>query len=72
MANAVDLNSMTTTEKLQLLEAIWQDLSENPEQVPVPDWHSDVLEERELRLQRGESRLSDWSDAKRRIREQIR
>ena len=71
-ANAIDLESMTTTEKLRLLEAVWQDLCRTPEQVPSPAWHGDVLDERERRLKTGDSRLSDWSEAKRRIREQVR
>lgn len=72
MANAIDLESMTTLEKLQLLEAVWQDLSRTPEQVPSPAWHGDVLDERDRRLQRGESGLNDWAEAKQRIRDQLR
>ena len=69
-ANAIDLESMTTAEKLRLLEAVWQDLSRVPEQLPVPAWHRDLLEERQRRLRRGESHLSEWPDAKRGVREQ--
>ena len=71
MATAVDLDKMSTDEKLRLLEAVWQNLSRSPETVPAPAWHGDVLKERDRRLRRGESRLRDWSDAKRRIRERL-
>jgi hypothetical protein len=72
MAHAIDLENMTIAEKLRLLEAVWQDLSRTPEQVPAPAWHGEILEERDRRLQAGESRLNEWSEAKRRIREQVR
>jgi hypothetical protein len=71
MAAAIELAGMTTDEKLRLLPAVWQDLSLNPESVPAPAWHGEILEERDRRLQDGRSRLSDWSEAKKRIREQI-
>lgn len=71
MSLAIDIGTLTTEEKLRLLEAVWQDLGRDPESVPAPGWHRAVLEEREQNLLEGTSRLDDWSEAKRRIREQI-
>ena len=71
MTPALDLEAMTTAEKLRLLEAVWQNLTRGPEEVPSPDWHAEVLEERDRRLKTGESQLSDWSEAKKRIRESL-
>jgi putative addiction module component len=60
---------MSTEEKLAVLEAIWDDLSRNEEQLPVPDWHKRVLDQRQSEIDRGEATFIDWEAAKRRIRE---
>jgi hypothetical protein len=42
----IPLDKMTTTDKLRVLEMIWDDLQRNSEQVPSPSWHAEVLQER--------------------------
>jgi putative addiction module component (TIGR02574 family) len=71
MSAAVQLGTMTVSEKLDLLEALWDDLSQNPEQVPSPDWHREILEERREDLQAGREQLEDWEKAKQDIRRRI-
>ena len=60
---------MSTEEKLAALEAIWGDLSRNEQQLPVPDWHKRVLDQRQRQIERGEAKFVDWEEAKQRIRE---
>ncbi len=71
MTPAIDLDSMSTEEKLRLLEAVWQNLSQNPDSFTSPAWHGQVLEERDKALERGESKLHDWSEAKQRLRQTL-
>ena len=63
------LDQMTTAEKFQALESLWDDLCRNADSIVSPSWHSDILLERETRLQQGEEQSADWEEAKRRIRE---
>ena len=72
MQLAIPLDTMTIEEKLRALEEIWSDLQRTPEDVPSPAWHGDVLHERESAVRDGRANFSDWTDAKRRIRKQIR
>ena len=72
MPVAIHLDKMTTSDKLRALEEIWDDLQRTPKDVPSPAWHADVLAARERRVREGKSQFGDWSDAKRRIREQVR
>lgn len=65
------LEEMTFPDKLQLLEALWNDLSRRPDKLPSPDWHKDVLEERRQRVQSGEDTFADWETAKQDIRKRI-
>lgn len=69
MKLAIPLDQMTTAEKLRALEQIWENLCRTPSEVPSPSWHSDVLQEREKRIQQGSSQFVDWSEAKQRIRD---
>jgi len=68
MTVTLPLNEMSLTEKLQIMEALWDDLSRNAETLESPEWHRDVLKERERRIASGEARFIDWEQAKKDIR----
>lgn len=61
------LANMTLAEKLQLMEAVWDDVCRNAGDVRSPEWHREVLEERAERIRNGEATVSTWSDAKSRL-----
>ncbi len=63
------LDKMTVADKLRLLEELWSDLQQTPEDVPSPAWHADVLRARQDRVREGASQFGDWAEAKRRMRE---
>jgi hypothetical protein len=68
----IPLDKMTVDEKLRAMELIWDDLQRKSGDVPSPAWHEDVLRAREQRVNEGQSHYGDWSEAKDRIRRQIR
>jgi putative addiction module component (TIGR02574 family) len=41
-----DIKALSVEERLELIDRIWDSLTEMPEQIPVPDWHRELLEER--------------------------
>ena len=49
------------------MEALWADLSQHEEQVPVPQWHKAVLADRERMVRQGKARFIDWETAKKHI-----
>ncbi len=63
------LSELTLAQKLELMEAIWDDLAKHDETLESPDWHEEVLKDREKALATGKGTVSDWKEAKRRIRE---
>jgi len=69
---ALPLDKMTTSEKLQALEAIWDALCGDPELVPSPPWHGEILRAREQRALKGASRFTDWDRAKQEVRDATR
>jgi hypothetical protein len=72
MAVNFPLGEMSVEEKLELMEAIWTDLSRDPDRLESPTWHKDVLEETEKRVESGEAVFSDWEKAKISIRDRLR
>ena len=68
---SIPLNEMTTIDKLRVIEDIWESLLHDSEKIPSPAWHADILSAREKRVREGESKFSDWNEAKDRIRKNI-
>lgn len=62
---------MSLSEKLQIMEALWEDLRRHSDALESPEWHRDVLEERERRIASGEATFTDWEQAKVDIREEV-
>jgi putative addiction module component (TIGR02574 family) len=59
---------LTPSEKLQLVEDLWEDLAANPECVPVHDWQKRELARRKENLKQNPGSGVDWKALKKRIR----
>jgi hypothetical protein len=67
----ITLDKMTVPEKLQLMEALWADLSRHEADVELPAWHAQVLREIGQRVADGKEIAVDWETAKRELRERF-
>ena len=67
MSTQLQINQMTVAEKLRIMEELWDDLRGRAEGVPMPQWHKDLLDERERLIENGEAQFEDWDAAKKRI-----
>jgi hypothetical protein len=67
----ITLDKMTVPEKLQLMEALWADLSRREADVELPAWHGQVLRETGQRVADGKEIAVDWETAKRELRERF-
>jgi|688.fasta_scaffold1092285_2 putative addiction module component (TIGR02574 family) len=67
-----EIRKLPMQEKLALLEAVWAEISPQPDELEVPQWHKDLLDERRDAYERGEIRVIDWEDAKKEIEASIR
>ena len=67
MATLIAIDQMTIQEKLQTMEALWNDLCRHEEAVPVQEWQKDILDEREKSIETGQARFIGWEEAKKRI-----
>ncbi|MDD2763150.1 MAG: addiction module protein [Opitutaceae bacterium] len=62
---------MTLPEKLQAMEALWEDLSRNAAAFESPSWHGEVLKERLQVAESGQAQFIDWNQAKTEIRQRV-
>ena len=59
---------LSPSEKLQLVEDLWDDLAATPSEIPVHDWQKDELARRKASLISQPASGVLWEDVKRRIR----
>lgn len=71
MTISLPLDRMTTVEKLQTMEALWEDLSKKSDEFISPSWHGEILSKRDKNLSEGKDLIQDWDEAKERIRRSI-
>lgn len=70
---AVDIVAMPVSEKLKLMETLWDSLClQSGGNMELPAWHGEVLEQRLRRLAGGEETVTSWNEAKERIRAQTK
>ena len=65
------LSQLTFAQKLDLMETIWGDLAREEKALESPAWHEAVLRDRKKALSAGKVTVSDWEEAKDRIRKNI-
>jgi hypothetical protein len=71
MYTALPPEKMSIEDRIRTMEDLWDDLCRRSNEVLSPDWHHDVLAERELNIRVSEAVFEDWGNAKKRIRESL-
>ena len=71
MQNTFEIRHLSREEKLRVMEAIWEDLLKEGEEIESPNWHQEALQETEHRLKSGEEKTVDWHAAKKELRERF-
>jgi len=67
MVTPLAIDKMTIEEKLQAMEALWNDLCQREETLPVNEWQKEILDTRERLIQKGEAQFIDWEQARKQI-----
>jgi putative addiction module component (TIGR02574 family) len=62
------LSKLSVAQKLDLMEVLWADLTRDEKNLKSPTWHETVLKDREEAYAAGRITVSDWEQAKKRIR----
>jgi putative addiction module component (TIGR02574 family) len=64
----IQIEKLPVTEKIQVMESLWDSLCAYTDNISSSTWHSDVLQQREEMLNNETDSFVDWNDAKKNIR----
>ena len=67
----VPIAQLSFTKKLDLMEMLWADMIGNEKKLESPAWHEAVLNDREAALDAGKITVSNWEEAKERIKKNV-
>ena len=67
-SSAESIFELSLSEKLQLVEDLWDDIASTPEDVPVHDWQKAELARRKQNLLSNRGSALSWDEVQRRIR----
>ena len=71
MQNTFEIGHLSKEDKLRMMEAIWEDLSKESDEIESPQWHQEALQNTEQRLKSGDEKTVDWKTAKKEIRKRF-
>ena len=67
----VPIAQLSFTQKLDLMEMLWADMAGDENNLESPAWHGDILNDREAALSAGKVTVSNWEEAKERIKKNV-
>jgi len=65
--SVTEIKQLPLREKFQILETLWEDLSDHIADIPVSKADRDMLDGRLERIASGETKIHDWDEVKRSI-----
>jgi len=62
--NTLEIEKMSTAQRLQAMETLWDALLQEKVEIESPGWHRDVLEERKSRIADDETKFLSLKELK--------
>lgn len=72
VVDSIDIASLTTSEKLGLMDRLWSELAKDPEKLEVPKWHLEKLKEAEKGIADGTDEFIDIDQFENELRQKIK
>jgi putative addiction module component (TIGR02574 family) len=66
-----EFGKLNKTEKIILVEELWDSIDDGTDDIPVPEWHVSELDKRYSAYKTGNMELYDWQDVHREIRKKL-
>jgi hypothetical protein len=65
------MRQLPRSEKLRLMETLWEELSRPDSEYESPAWHAKELAQTERRVAEGKEQIMEWEAAKKKLRSQF-
>ena len=62
--NTLEIKKMSTIERLQAMEALWNSIMDEEPEIESPEWHRDILEERKRKIENGKAEFISLEELK--------
>ena len=62
--NETEIKQLSKTERLQILDTVWNSLLEEKSELDSPDWHAEILEERRKKIDEGKAKFMTLDELK--------
>jgi len=59
-----EIKKMSTIERLQTMEDLWDSLCHEDKDIESPEWHKEILDERKQKIESGKAKFISLSDLK--------
>jgi putative addiction module component (TIGR02574 family) len=59
-----DVKALPVAQKIQIMEAIWEDFRDRFDRMTVPEEQRALLDQRRARVRQGAAQLLDWDSVK--------
>lgn len=65
-------DDLSIAEQIDYVNALWEKITSRPSDVPVPEWHRDVLEDRLKQHRDNPGDVEAWDQVRDKVRNKIR
>ncbi len=65
------LEELSVGEKVELMEALWEDMLQRSDSLPSLSWHKQILDKRRQSVLSGEARYSSLDEVEKRLMNQL-
>lgn len=62
--NAQEIKKLSTSERIQMMETLWESLLYDEGAIDPPHWHGDILKERKKSIRTGKAKFISLSELK--------
>ncbi|OGL47231.1 MAG: hypothetical protein A2161_17530 [Candidatus Schekmanbacteria bacterium RBG_13_48_7] len=60
----VEIKKMSTAERLQAIEALWDSLLDKESEIKSPEWHQNILKDRKRKIKNGKAEFISLAELK--------
>ena len=64
MIMKLDFSSLSSTERLEAMEALWESLTHDENELTSPDWHGEIIKQRKHDIKNGSAEYISVKDLK--------
>ncbi len=72
MQEVLKLNKMSVSEKLHVINQIWESLEPDSEKVPSPEWHKNILSNRIEKVKNGTAKFKSFDIVKQELQSKFK